>query len=59
VTAALRSLPWVEPNSIKADVKIRQVKFTVSDKSSFDLEAAREAIKKKGYDDVSLLVGPT
>lgn len=40
-------------------MKIRQVKFTVKDKEQFDLDAAKAAIKKKGYDDVSLLTGPT
>jgi hypothetical protein len=35
------------------------VKFTIKDPKDFDLKAAQEAIKKKGYDNVSLLTGPT
>jgi hypothetical protein len=35
------------------------VKFTVKEKNKFDLKAAQDAIKQKGYDDVSLLTGPT
>jgi hypothetical protein len=40
-------------------VKIRQVRFTIKVKDAFDLDAAKEVIKKKGYDEVTLLVGPT
>jgi hypothetical protein len=35
------------------------VRFTVKEKGAFDFEAAKEAIKTKGYDEVALLVGPT
>ena len=59
VTTALKSLPWVEPDTIKTNVSIRQVRFTVKDSKQFDLAAAQEAIKQKGYDNVSLLKGPT
>jgi hypothetical protein len=40
-------------------VKIRQVKFTVSEKGRFDLKAVQEAIRQKGYDNTSLITGPT
>ena len=59
MSSALQTLPWVEPDSIKTDLTVKQVKFTVKDKSKFDLQAAQNAIGKKGYDNVKLLTGPT
>jgi hypothetical protein len=59
VRSALSTLPWVEGDSIKANVSIRQVKFTLKEKDKFDLEKIKEVLKTKGYSDVTVLTGPT
>lgn len=57
--AALASLPWVEPDSVKVDADKRQARFTVKDRGQFNLQAVADVLKDKGYDEVTLLVGPT
>ncbi|MDB5312502.1 MAG: hypothetical protein JWO38_6704 [Gemmataceae bacterium] len=59
VTEGLVMLPWVDKDSVQADRKLRQVRFTVKDRAAFDLAAVRETIARKGYKGVSLLAGPT
>jgi type IV secretory pathway component VirB8 len=59
VRDALATLPWVETSTIDANRDLRQVKFTVKDKSQFDLEACKKVIATAGYDYTKLLVGPT
>jgi hypothetical protein len=44
VTTVLKSLPWVEKDSIKPDIGKQQVTFAVKDKQSFKLEEVRKAI---------------
>lgn len=59
VTEALTMLAWVEKDSIRADRKARQVRFKVTDRAAFDLEAVRETVSRKGFKGVKLLTGPT
>lgn len=56
---AVASLPWVEPQSIRAVRASRQVKFTLTDRAKFDDPAVTDAIRRAGYDRARLLVGPT
>lgn len=59
VTEALTMLSWVDKDSIHADRKVRQVRFTVKDRAAFDVDAMRESIARKGFKGVTLLSGPT
>ena len=57
---ALKSLPWVDPNSIKADAKTHRAKFAVKDKSKFNLDEIKTALaaKDEKYATVKLISGP-
>lgn len=59
MSAALATLPWVEPASIKPDRDKRQVKFTVKDKKQFDFDALKKVLAETGYDNAKVLAGPT
>jgi copper chaperone CopZ len=59
VAEALALLPWVDAASIQPDRKLRQVRFRVTDRAAFDLQAVKESVAKKGFKDVKLLTGPT
>ena len=59
MSAALTTLPWVEPDSIKPSREKRQVRFTVTDRAKFDLEAVKSALDREGYSGAQLLTGPT
>ena len=56
---ALATLPWVERDSIKASRATRQAKFTVKDRTRFNLEEVQQVISKAGYATTRLLAGPT
>ena len=56
---ALTTLPWVESDSIQADRKTRQVKFTVKSKSAFDLDEVKRALGSRYGGGVKTLAGPT
>ena len=56
--AALKSLPWVDPDSIRVDVPAREVKFTVKDKQEFNLQAVKDALAKENFNAVTLKAGP-
>lgn len=57
VSEAVATLPWVEPASIVADRRIRQVRFAVSDPKQFDPAAVTDVIARKGYRGARLLTG--
>jgi hypothetical protein len=59
VSAALTTLPWVEPDTIKADGKKRQVKFTVKDRAKFNLDEVKQALGSRYSDGVKVLSGLT
>jgi hypothetical protein len=59
VAEALATLPWVEAGSIKADRTTRQAKFTIKDRTKFNLEEVQSVISKAGYPRTKLLAGPT
>ena len=56
---ALKSLPCVEPDSIKIDVPAQQARFTVKDKSKCEIADVTKAIEKVGFtvSDAKLLPG--
>ena len=56
---ALTTLPWVEPQSIVADRKIQQTKFTVKDKKAFNLDEVKQVLGDQYRDGVTVLTGPT
>jgi len=59
VRAALRTLPWVEQSSIYTDVKVKQIRFTVTDKKRFSEEEIKDTLKQKNFPNVKLLAGPS
>jgi copper chaperone CopZ len=59
VSKKLSTLPWIAPDSIEADRKLRQVKFTVKDRTAFNLDAAKEAVGSYYADGMKVLTAPT
>jgi hypothetical protein len=59
VARTLAALPWVEPETIAASRKTRQVKFTVKDRAAFDPEEVKKTIRAAGYPRAAVLAGPT
>ena len=57
--AALKTLPWVEKDTINVNVSAREVKFGVTEKSKFDAQAVKDALAKEGFEKVKLKSGPT
>jgi hypothetical protein len=49
VQNALKSLPCVEPDSIKIDVPAQEARFTVKDKSKCEIGDVTKAIEKVGF----------
>jgi hypothetical protein len=59
VSKALTTLPWVEAETIQADRKTRQVKFTVKDRTKFNMDEVTQALGDRYGDGVRVLTGPT
>ena len=55
---ALGTLPWVEQASIQTDVDRREVRFNLKDKSAFNLDAVKTALKGQRFSEVELTSGP-
>jgi hypothetical protein len=58
VREALATLPWVEQDSVSADVRSRKVVFNVTDAGQFDFGRLDEALKKQDFNDVELIHAP-
>jgi hypothetical protein len=58
VREALATLPWVEQETVKADVDKKEVRFGVKDPKEFNFKEVQEAIGKQGFNEVNLLAGP-
>jgi hypothetical protein len=58
VREALATLPWVEQESVKADVPSRKVTFAVKDVHKFSFEEVKEALKQQDFNDVELISAP-
>ncbi len=59
MATALTTLPWVETDTIKTDGGRRQAKFTVKDRTKFDLEEVKRALGRRYSGGVKVLAGPT
>jgi hypothetical protein len=59
VREALTTLPWVESDTIVTNGKTRQVKFTVKDRTKFDLEEVKQALGSRYADGARVMTGPT
>ena len=55
---ALGTLPWVEQDSIQTDVDNREVRFNLKDKTAFDMEAVKQALKAQGFREATLKSAP-
>jgi hypothetical protein len=58
VRKALSTLPWVEQDSIKPDVKKQTVAFTIKDKKAFNSDELKKAIDPTGFTLGKVLSGP-
>ena len=54
----MRSLPFVEPESVRASLASQQVLFSIKNGQSFDLQALRQELGKAGYDKVEVVSEP-
>jgi hypothetical protein len=54
VRRALATLPWVEQESIQMDFKTRELRFGVNDKSKFNAQEVKNALKAEGFADAEL-----
>lgn len=57
--AALKTLPWVEKDTIRVNVSAHEVKFGVTDKDQFNEKAVKDALAKEGFEEVKVRSGPT
>ena len=56
---ALATLPWVEQDSVKADVKTKEARFTLKDPGQFNEQELLEAIKTTAnFPDAKVLAQP-
>jgi hypothetical protein len=58
VRAALATLPWVEQGSITVDVGTHLATFAVKDRSKFNMEQMKKALKEQQFPEVELISGP-
>jgi hypothetical protein len=58
VRRALGTLPWVEQKSIQTDVKLREVRFALTDRPKFDEAAVKAALQGQGFAEVSVKTAP-
>ncbi len=56
--AALATLPWVEQQSIQTDIPTREVRFNLKDKTAWNEEAVRAALKGKNFSKVTVKTPP-
>jgi hypothetical protein len=59
VSEALISLPWVDSDNIKTDLKKRQARFKVKDRAKFNVDELRRALGPRYGDGMKVLAGPT
>ena len=51
---ALATLPWVEQKSIDTEVKTREVRFNLKDKTAWNEEEVRKALKDERFNEVTV-----
>lgn len=54
----MRSLSFVEPDSVRPSLASRKVLFQVKKGHAFDLLATRKALANSGYDKVEVVTEP-
>ena len=54
----MRSLPFVEADSVRPSLASRKVLFRTKKDQTFDLTAARKALNDAGYDKVEVVAEP-
>jgi hypothetical protein len=59
VRKALGTLPWVEQATIQMNFDTRELRFGLKDKSQFDEEAVKKALKDQRFSDVTLQSPPS
>ena len=57
--AALGTLPWVEQDSVQTDVDKREVRFNLKDKKGFQEAEVRQALKAKGFREMTVRSAPS
>ena len=55
---ALGTLPWVEHQTIQTDIPKREVRFDLKEKKGFNEEEVRNALKGKGFPEVTVKSAP-
>ncbi len=55
---ALSGLPWVDQNSVSADVTTQKVTFGVSDMSKFDEKQLSEAFRGVNFNQITVVSRP-
>jgi hypothetical protein len=58
VRKALATLPWVEQDSVEANVSRHEVRFNLKDKKAFDEAAVQEALKGQRFPEVTVKTAP-
>jgi hypothetical protein len=54
----VKTLPFVEPDSIRTSLAARKVLFRTKKDQPFDLPAAKKALADAGYDKVEVVTEP-
>lgn len=55
----MKTLPFVEPDSVRPSLAARKVLFRLKKDHTFDLPAAQKALAAAGYDEVEVVTEPT
>lgn len=55
---ALETLPWVEQASVQTDTDKREVRFNLKDKTAFDADAVKAALKAQNFPKVEVKSAP-
>ena len=58
VRAAVRSLPFVESDSVRTSLASRRALFRTKKDHTFDLTATTKALRDAGYDKVEVVAEP-
>lgn len=59
MSGSLTEISWIDSDTIKADGKLLQVKFTVKDREKFNLDEVKQAVGKRYASGLVVLTGPT
>jgi hypothetical protein len=59
VLNALKTLPWVEQETIQMNFKTRELRFGLKDKSHFNEKELLQALKTQRFPDAEVRSGPT